>query len=152
MLYSIGIAQGPFKQAEFLHKMKVRKIRPQKYLLSYIYPMAAGMQMVFLDPTTILFGDLGAIKGAINVRDNGAQSLQAANNNVGDLINDVQSAPVWSVLDQSGTQNMMRSALGQASALDRLRRDQAPPAGLRLHHELQQRREPSISTSRRATR
>jgi hypothetical protein len=29
----------------------------------------------------------------------------------------VDSAPVWSVLDQEGTQNMMRSALGDASKL-----------------------------------
>ena len=57
MLRSVGIAQGPFKQREFLAKMKVRKIKPAKYLLSDIYPMASGMQMVFLDPTTILFGE-----------------------------------------------------------------------------------------------
>jgi hypothetical protein len=30
---------------------------------------------------------------------------------------DAESAPVWSVLDQQGTQNMLRSALGEASAL-----------------------------------
>ena len=32
--------------------------------------------MVFLDPTTILFGENAAIKGAIDVRDNGAESVQ----------------------------------------------------------------------------
>src|SRR5215472_1548706 len=32
MLRSIGIAQGPFKQKDFLLKMKVRKIQPSKYL------------------------------------------------------------------------------------------------------------------------
>ena len=113
---SIGIAQGPFKKAEFLQKMKAAKIRPEKYQLSYLYPMGTGMQLVFLDPTTILFGDNTGIKGAIDVRDNGAESLQS-NSIINGLITDVDSAPMWSVLDQVGTQNMFRSALGQASSV-----------------------------------
>ena len=51
-----------------------------------------------------------------HVRDRGADSL-AANNSINDLITDIDSAPIWSVLDQLGTQVMMKSALGQASAL-----------------------------------
>ena len=116
VLHSIGIAQGPFKQKEFLQKAKVKGIKPEKYLLSYIYPMSSGMGMVFLDPTTILFGEGTDIKGAIDVRDNGAESL-ATNNIIDDLITTVEGAPVWSVLDQDGTQNMMRSALGQAGSI-----------------------------------
>jgi hypothetical protein len=116
VLRSIGIAQGPFKQKEFLQKAKVKKIKPTKYLLSDIYPMSEGMEMMFLDPTTILFGDSTAIRGAIDVRDNGAESL-ASNNTIDDLISNVQNSAVWSVLDQQGTQNMMRSALGQAGSL-----------------------------------
>ena len=113
---SIGIAQGPFKKAEFLQKMRAKKVHPEKYQLSYLYPMGSGMQLVFLDPSTILFGENAAIKGAIDVRDNGAESLES-NNTINDLITDVDSAPMWSVLDQLGTQNMMRSALGQAASL-----------------------------------
>ena len=113
---SIGIAQGAFKKAEFLQKMKAKKVRPEKYGLAYIYPMGAGMQLVFLDPSTILFGDNLAIKGAIDVRDNGAESLEA-NDTINGLIGDVENAPLWSVLDQAGTQNMFRSALGQASSV-----------------------------------
>lgn len=116
ILYGVGIAQGPFKQKEFLQKMRLKKIKPEKYLLSYLYPMGSGMQMVFLDPTTILFGENSAIKGAIDVRDNGATSL-ASNNTIDDLITSVENSPVWSVLDQAGTQNMVRSALGQAGSL-----------------------------------
>ena len=115
-LYGIGVAQGPLKQKEFLQKMKLRKVKPEKYLLSDIYPMGSGMQMVFLDPTTILFGENAAIKGAIDVRDNGAQGV-VTNNTIDDLITSIQNATVWSVLDQQGTQNMMRSALGQAGSL-----------------------------------
>ncbi len=116
ILRGVGIAQGPFRQKDFLAKAKARKIKPAKYLLADIYPMGSGMDMVFLDPTTILFGDLDAVKGAIDVRDNGAESL-ASNNTIDDLITSVQNSAVWSVLDQAGTQTMMRSALGQAGSL-----------------------------------
>jgi hypothetical protein len=115
-LRSIGIAQGSFKQKEFLQKMRLKKIKPEKYLLSYLYPMGSGMQLVFLDPSTILFGEGSSIKGAIDVRDNGAESLES-NNTIADLIGSVDSSPIWSVLDQAGTQNMMRSALGQAASI-----------------------------------
>jgi hypothetical protein len=33
------------------------------------------------------------------------------------MIVEAETGPVWSVLDQQGTQNMLRSALGEASAL-----------------------------------
>ena len=115
-LRGIGIAQGPFKQKEFLQKARLKKIMPEKYALSYLYPMTQGMKMAFLDPSTIVFGDSQALHGAIDVRDNGAQSLES-NGIINDLVTSVDSAPLWSVLDQAGTQNMMRSALGQASSV-----------------------------------
>jgi hypothetical protein len=114
--YGIGIAQGPFRQKEFLARAKAKKIKPEKYLLSDIYSMGSGFQIVFLDPITILFGENAAIKGALDVRDNGAASL-ASNDTLDDLIGTIEDEPVWSVLDQKGTQSMMRSALGQAGAL-----------------------------------
>ena len=113
---AIGIAQGPMKQKEFLQKARAKGIRPEKYLLSYLYPMGSGMQLVFLDPTTIVFGESGPLKGAIDVRDRGAESL-ATNHSINGLITDSDGAPIWSVLDQTGTQVMMRSALGQAASL-----------------------------------
>jgi hypothetical protein len=115
-LRSIGIAQGPFKQKEFLQKMRLKKIKPEKYLLSYSYPMGTGMHLVFLDPSTILFGESASIKGAIDVRDNSAESLES-NNTIDDLITSVESAAIWSVLDQPGTQTMLRSVLGQAASI-----------------------------------
>ncbi len=116
VVHGICIAQGAFRQKDFLAKAKAKKIKPEKYLLSDIYSMGSGFQMVFLDPITILFGENAAIKGAIDVRDNGAASL-ASNDSIDDLITSIESEPVWSVLDQEGTRNMVRSALGQAGAL-----------------------------------
>jgi len=37
------------------------------------------------------------------------------NQTMADMMSSVDSAPVWSILDQLGTQNVMRSALGDAS-------------------------------------
>ena len=48
------------------------------------------MQMVFLDPDHDLFGENPAIKGAIDVRDNGAESV-ASNNIINDLITSMQN-------------------------------------------------------------
>lgn len=115
-LRSIGIAQGPFKQKEFLQKARVKKIKAEKYLLTDIYPMGSGMSMAFLDASTIVFGDSSALHGAIDVRDNGADSIEK-NAIINDLVTSVDNSPVWSVLDQQGTQYMMKSALGQASTL-----------------------------------
>jgi|SRR5208337_535214 len=114
--HSIGIAQGTFKKADFLQKMRTAKVRPEKYQLSYIYPMGSGMDLVFLDPSTILFGENDAVKGAIDVRDSGAESLQS-NNVINGLITSVDNSAMWSVLDQVGTQNMFRAALGEAGSL-----------------------------------
>lgn len=115
-LNAVGIASGPFKQKEFLLKMKAKGVKPEKYGLSYMYPMGNGMQLVFLDPSTIVFGENASLKGAIDVRDRGAESL-ANNNAINDLISDSDSSPIWSVMDQVGTQYMLRSVLGQAASL-----------------------------------
>jgi len=72
--------------------------------------------MAFLDDDTLLFGDLGAVKGALDARD-GYTSAVDANSQIVDMIGGVDSGMVWSVLDQQGTQNMLRSALGDASGL-----------------------------------
>lgn len=111
----VGVAQGQFPVKAFLKKMAAQKVRPQKLRDSLIYPMG-GMQMSFLDDFTILFGESTAVRAALDTRDGQAQTLDS-NPQVADLITSVDSSPIWSVLDQQGTQNMMRSALGDASGL-----------------------------------
>jgi hypothetical protein len=99
-----------------LAKVRLRKIRPLKYRQAEIYPMEGGMQMSFLEEDTLLFGDLSAIKDALDARDGYGTALDS-NSQIVDMIGSVDSGTVWSVLDQQGTQNMMRSALGDASKL-----------------------------------
>ena len=111
----VGMAQGSFSSKEVLRRMRLKKIVPTKYRDAAIYAMGGnGMVMTFLDENTLLFGDDSAIKGALDARDGYAPTLDS-NSQMADMMVAVDSSPVWSLLDQRGTQNMMRSALGDAS-------------------------------------
>jgi hypothetical protein len=112
----VGVAQGSFTSKTVLQKIKLNKVKPLKYRDSDIYPMSGGMDMMFLDDNTLLFGDLSAVKGALDARDGYASGLDA-NAQIADMIGPVESGVVWSVLDQQGTQNMLLSALGDAGKL-----------------------------------
>ncbi|HVO81692.1 MAG TPA: hypothetical protein VMT28_13235 [Terriglobales bacterium] len=112
----VGIAQGVFPTKTFLKKMRLQKVKPVKVRDASLWPMSGGMQMTFLDDSTLLFGDRSSIQGALDARDGYASTLDS-NNQVADMIGSVDSGMVWSVLDQQGTQNMLRSALGDASKL-----------------------------------
>lgn len=112
----VGIAQGEFPTKTVLKRLRLKKVKPLKYRDSALYPAAGGLQMTFLDDFTMLFGDDAAIKSALDARDGETQSLNA-NVPISDLVNAADSGPVWSVLDAAGTQNMMRSALGDAASL-----------------------------------
>jgi hypothetical protein len=112
----VGVAQGQFPTTVVLKKMRLSKVRPIKLRNSNIYPMPAGMQMTFLDDNTLLFGDSGAVRGALDARDGYSYTLDS-NAQIADMIGEVESGTVWSVLDQQGTQNMLHSALGDAAGL-----------------------------------
>lgn len=111
---AVGIAAGPFAMKAVLKKLAVRKIKPTKYGTASVYPMDGGMVMSFLDDSTLLFGELSAVKIALSTRDGQILSMDT-NASMSDMVSDVDSAPVWSILDQQGTQNVMRSALGDAA-------------------------------------
>ncbi|HWY19864.1 MAG TPA: hypothetical protein VNX26_01520 [Candidatus Acidoferrum sp.] len=111
---AVGVAAGPFAMKTVVKKMTLRKIKPTKYRTSNIYPMDGGMMMSFLDDSTLLFGEISAVKLALDTRDGLTMSMDT-NSTMADMMSDVDSGPVWSILDQQGTQNVMRSALGEAA-------------------------------------
>jgi hypothetical protein len=111
---TIGVAAGPFNMKAVLKKMKLQKYVPKKYNNSQIYPMDGGFVMSFLDDSTLLFSDSTAIRIALDTRDGTVLGLDT-NGDMADMMTNVDSEPVWSILDQGGTQNMMRSAMGDAS-------------------------------------
>jgi hypothetical protein len=111
---AVGVAAGPFAMKAVVKKMTLRKIKPTKYRTASIYPMDGGMVMTFLDDSTLLFGEVSAVKIALDVRDGQVLSLDT-NSQMSDMMSDVDAGPVWSILDQQGTQNVMHSALGAAA-------------------------------------
>ncbi|HZU45284.1 MAG TPA: hypothetical protein VE994_21580 [Terriglobales bacterium] len=116
-LRTVGIAQGTFTQKAVVKKLRLKKIKPVPYNNVNTYPMGgAGMQMAFLDESTLAFGDTAALHGALDARNGDADGLDT-NPQISDMIGAVEGGPVWSVLDQKGTQNMMMSALGDAAHL-----------------------------------
>ncbi|HYN14989.1 MAG TPA: hypothetical protein VES66_04275 [Terriglobales bacterium] len=112
----IGLAQGQFSRDKVIKSMRAKKIKPTKYHTSFLYPMGSGMEVTFLDNFTMLFGDHGAVQASLDARDGDTESL-ASNSRMSDLVRSADAGAVWSVLDAAGTQNMMRSTLGEASAL-----------------------------------
>ncbi len=112
----VGVAAGPFNMKAVLKKMKLQKFVPKKYGTSDVYPMDGGFVMSFLDDSTLLFGEATGVHAALDTRDGKTLNLDT-NGDMADLMPNVDSAPVWSILDQEGTQNMMHSALGDASKI-----------------------------------
>lgn len=116
VLRTVGAAQGVFRTKTVLGRLRLQKIRPVKYRDADIYPMSDGMEMTFLDDSTLLFGDGASVRGSLDARDGYVTTLDS-NPDISNLIGDVESGSVWSVLDQKGTQNVLVSALGDASRL-----------------------------------
>jgi hypothetical protein len=113
----VGIAQGQFHTRDILANFTKSKVKPQILRNNSIYPMGSnGMSVVFLNQTTMVFGDKEAVKAALDARD-GLTSNFLSN---GDMVNEmiaVDTKAVWSLLDAKGTQTMMKSVLGDAAQL-----------------------------------
>ena len=113
----VGIAQGQFHTREILANFTKSKTKPTVLRNNNIYPMGSnGMSVVFLNQTTMVFGDKEAVKSALDARD-GLTSNFLSN---GDMVNEmiaVDTKAVWSLLDAKGTQTMMKSVLGDAAQL-----------------------------------
>jgi hypothetical protein len=114
---TVGIAQGQFSLSDIMATFKKKGIKPKLLRANKLYPMgASGMTVVFLNPTTMVFGSNDALRYALNARDGLAQNF-LTNQSMLDQMAQVDSQPLWSILDQKGTQFMMHGLLGQASQL-----------------------------------
>jgi hypothetical protein len=113
----VGIAQGQFHTRDIMANFTKQKVKSTTLRNNSIYPMGSnGMSVVFMNQTTMIFGDLEAVKAALDARDGIAPNFLSN----GDMMSDmsvVDSKAVWSLLDQKGTQVMMKSVLGEAAQL-----------------------------------
>jgi hypothetical protein len=115
-LQIVGVAQGMFPRKKILLRLHKQKIKAKKINNSFVYPMSGGLEMVFLDENTMLFGDDSAVRASLDARDDSSESLNA-NSQITDMIASVDAGTLWSVLDAKGTQTMIQGALGTASNL-----------------------------------
>jgi hypothetical protein len=113
----VGIAQGQFHTGTIMTNFAKNKTKPELLRDNKIYPLgSAGMSVCWLDQTTMVFGEKTAVKDALDARDSVSQNFLMNTDMVNDM-KSVESKAVWSLLDQKGTQTMMKSVLGGASAL-----------------------------------
>jgi hypothetical protein len=113
----VGIAQGQFHNREIMASFVKNKVKPYVLRNNSIYPMGSnGMSVVFVNQTTMIFGDRDSVKEAMDARDGMVANFLTN----GDMISDmgvVDSKAVWSLLDAKGTQTMMKGVLGDAAQL-----------------------------------
>ena len=113
----IGVAQGQFQTQSIMAAFAKNKTKPIQLRNNSIYPMgASGMSVAFLNQTTMVFGDQAAVRAALDARDGLTPSFLQNGDMMGEM-GLVDSKAVWSLLDQKGTQTMMRSVLGEAAQL-----------------------------------
>jgi hypothetical protein len=116
-LQTVGIAQGQFDTEGILANFKKQSLKATKVRTNNIYPMTkTGMMLCFVDPSTMVFGSKDAVTKALDVRDGIAASM-LTNNAMMNAMQSVDSQPLWSILDDKGTQTMMRQLLGEAGSV-----------------------------------
>jgi hypothetical protein len=112
----VGIAQGQFHTRAIMANFVKDKVKPRILRNNSIYPMgASGFSVVFLNQTTMVFGDQDSVDAALDSRDGITQNFMTSS--LMDEMGSVQSHAVWSLLDAKGTQVMMKGVLGVASQL-----------------------------------
>jgi hypothetical protein len=116
-LVTVGIAQGQFAMQDILANFRKQKVKPTLIRTNKVYPLAkTGMVLCFVDPSTMIFGGKDAVEKALDARDGVSNSL-LTNATMMDAMKTVDSAPLWSILDEKGTQTMMRQVLGEAGSV-----------------------------------
>ncbi len=116
-VHTVGIAQGQFQTASILASFVKNKTKPTVVRNYNMYPMgAAGMSVVFLNQTTMLFGESAAVRAGLDARDGITPNMLTNSDMMNEMVA-VDQRAIWSLLDQKGTQTMMHSVLGEAASL-----------------------------------
>jgi hypothetical protein len=114
-LQTVGIAQGQFDTQTILANFRRLKVKATMVRGNSVYPMArTGMMLCFVDPSTMIFGDKDAVTKALDARDGMAASL-LTNGSMMNAMQSVDTYPLWSILDEKGTQTMMKQLMGDAA-------------------------------------
>jgi hypothetical protein len=137
-LVTVGIAQGQFPEQDVLANFRKNKVKPTLVRTNRIYPLAkTGMVLCFVDASTMIFGAKDAVTKALDARD-GVEPNLLTNNSMMDAMKTVDTAALWSILDDRGTRVMMKQVLGEAGSVTDLdtvqKRLQASWYGMDFQH------------------
>ncbi len=114
---TLGIAQGQFPVQDILANFKKKAIKPTVVGTNRVYPMGrSGMMLCFVDQSTMVFGAMNAVKASLDARDGNVPNM-LTNSTLMDAMRATDSSALWSILDQKGTQTMMKQVLGEAGSL-----------------------------------
>ena len=114
---TLGVAQGQFAVPDIVANFRKKGIKASLVRTNKIYPMGkTGMVLCFVDPSTMVFGGNDAVKASLDARDGNSPSL-LTNSTFMDSMRSVDAEPLWSILDQKGTQTMMKQVLGEAGSV-----------------------------------
>jgi hypothetical protein len=117
ILDTVGVAQGQFDVQDMIANFRKQRVKATLVRANRVYPLAkTGMMLCFVDPSTMVFGSKSAVEKALDARDGVAPSL-LTNGPMMDAMKSVDWEPLWSILDQKGTQTMMRQVLGEAGSV-----------------------------------
>lgn len=116
-LVTVGIAQGQFPMTDILANFKKQKVKYKLVRTNKVYPLAkTGMVLCFVDASTMVFGSLDSVTKALDARDGITPGL-LSNGPMMDAMKTVDSEPLWSILDDRGTQTMLKQVMGEAGSL-----------------------------------
>ncbi len=116
-LATVGIAQGQFAVQDIVANFRKQKLEPTLVRTNKIYLLVkAGMVACFVSPSTMIFGTSDAVRAALDSRDGHAPSM-LTNPTMIDAMKSVDSEPLWSILDQKGTEFMVHQLLGNAGSV-----------------------------------
>jgi hypothetical protein len=119
-MYTVGIAEGEFSVPDILANFRKQKLKPTMVRSNSIYPMTkSGMVLCFVDPSTMIFGSRDAVVKALDTRDGLAPNM-LSNGSMMNAMQTVDSAALWSILSDKGTQTMMKQLLGEAGSVTNL--------------------------------
>ena len=116
-LETVGIAQGQFPVQDIMASFRAQKLKPTMVRGNSVYPMTrTGMVLCFVDASTMVFGDQDSVKKALDARDGITPSL-LSNGSMMSAMQSVDSNALWSILDDKGTQTMMKQLMGEAGSV-----------------------------------
>ncbi len=112
-----GSRRGSFRPQDILASFRAQKLKPTMVRTNSVYPMTkTGMVLCFVDPSTMVFGSKDSVTKALDARDGMTPSM-LTNGSMMNAMQSVDSEALWSILDNKGTQTMMKQLLGEAGTV-----------------------------------